>query len=91
MQIFFIVSIYFIESIITFWFATLLTRKTGSFKISLPLVLSSIALSIGTALFFYGLLLTYWHFVFTLLYIISIVMVLVTAAKKLVVNNENSL
>lgn len=72
-----VASLYLVCSIIVFWMTTFAIREKRRFRPFLPLLLVGSALCLMAAVSFYDLLLTGWHFTFTILFFLGLLWLLI--------------
>lgn len=68
-----IAALYIVNAIVILWVVTFAVRDARKFRPYLPLLVIVLSFCLIAAIFFYDLLLSYWHFVFTLLYVAGLV------------------
>lgn len=67
-----VAALYLAVSIVVIWMATFAIREDRRFRPFLPMLLIGFALCLMAAVFFYNMLLSLWHLIFTLLFIVGL-------------------
>lgn len=61
-------ALYLVGAIVALWIATIMLSERSKLHSCLPLMILSFGFCIIAAIFFYDLLLTLWHLIFTIIY-----------------------